>query len=71
MTKSDSSRIQSSQAKTGDDMSSKGFAARALSAGDRWANSNSTATNPSHSSEASDNRGYIESLHLFLPSIYR
>jgi hypothetical protein len=41
-------------------MSSKGFAARAQSAGDRWANSNSTATNPSDMSKASDNRGYIE-----------
>ncbi|KAL2188976.1 hypothetical protein L209DRAFT_752135 [Thermothelomyces heterothallicus CBS 203.75] len=36
MTKSDSSRIQSSQAKSGGDMSSGGFAARAQSAGDRW-----------------------------------
>jgi hypothetical protein len=52
-------------------MSSKGFAARAQSAGDRWANSNSTATNPSDMSKASDNRGYIESLYLFLLSIYR
>ncbi|PQE19739.1 hypothetical protein CJF32_00010196 [Rutstroemia sp. NJR-2017a WRK4] len=35
MTKSDSIRIQSSQAKNGRDMSSSGFAARAQSAGDR------------------------------------
>ncbi|KAI1807501.1 hypothetical protein F4811DRAFT_549878 [Daldinia bambusicola] len=35
MTKSDASRIQSGQAKSGGDMSSKGFAARAQSAGDR------------------------------------
>ncbi|EAA29480.1 hypothetical protein GE21DRAFT_5193 [Neurospora crassa] len=39
MTKSDSSRIQSSQAKGGGDMSSGGFAARAQSAGDRWSSS--------------------------------
>ncbi|KJK86982.1 hypothetical protein H633G_09164 [Metarhizium anisopliae BRIP 53284] len=38
MTKSDSSRIQSSQAKGGNDMSSGGFAARAQSAGDRHDN---------------------------------
>ncbi|KAL7619463.1 hypothetical protein AAE478_010002 [Parahypoxylon ruwenzoriense] len=35
MSKSDSSRIQSSQAKAGRDMSSGGFAARAQSAADR------------------------------------
>ncbi|KAL2262312.1 hypothetical protein VTK26DRAFT_1772 [Humicola hyalothermophila] len=41
MTKSDSSRIQSSQARSGGNMSSSGFAARAQSAGDRWAASQS------------------------------
>ncbi|OTA98177.1 hypothetical protein M426DRAFT_17678 [Hypoxylon sp. CI-4A] len=35
MSKSDSSRIQSSQAKGSNDMSPSGFAARAQSAGDR------------------------------------
>ncbi|KAK4704230.1 hypothetical protein P7C70_g1986, partial [Phenoliferia sp. Uapishka_3] len=35
MTQSDASRIQSSQAKSGGDMSSSGFAGRAQSAGDR------------------------------------
>ncbi|KAK3388488.1 hypothetical protein B0T20DRAFT_484062 [Sordaria brevicollis] len=40
MTKSDSSRIQSSQAKRGGNMSSGGFAARAQSAGDKWAGTN-------------------------------
>ncbi|KAF8848937.1 hypothetical protein BDZ45DRAFT_753292 [Acephala macrosclerotiorum] len=40
MTKSDSSRIQSSQATNGRDMSSNGFASRAQSAGDRNANAN-------------------------------
>ncbi|KAF5122007.1 uncharacterized protein E5D57_012480 [Metarhizium anisopliae] len=38
MSKSDSSRIQSSQAKNGGDMSASGFAARAQSAGDQHAN---------------------------------
>ncbi|USP79665.1 hypothetical protein yc1106_06939 [Curvularia clavata] len=38
MTQSDASRIQSSQALGGKDMSSGGFAARAQSAGDRNAN---------------------------------
>ncbi|KAM5430748.1 hypothetical protein McanMca71_005176 [Microsporum canis] len=38
MTKEDASRIQSSQATGGKDMSSGGFAARAQSAGDRNAN---------------------------------
>ncbi|KAK4234531.1 hypothetical protein C8A03DRAFT_37704 [Achaetomium macrosporum] len=37
MTQPDASRIQSSQAKSGGDMSSGGFAARAQSAGDRHA----------------------------------
>ncbi|RXK39001.1 hypothetical protein M231_03731 [Tremella mesenterica] len=37
MNKSDSSRIQSTQATGGKDMSSGGFAARAQSAGDRFA----------------------------------
>ncbi|KAL1792462.1 hypothetical protein ACET3X_008969 [Alternaria dauci] len=38
MGKSDTSRIQSTQAKSGGDMSSGGFAARAQGAGDRNAN---------------------------------
>ncbi|KAF7946150.1 hypothetical protein EAE96_009153 [Botrytis aclada] len=38
MTKEDASRIQSTQAQGGKDMSSLGFAARAQSAGDRNAN---------------------------------
>ncbi|PVH90355.1 hypothetical protein DM02DRAFT_678662 [Periconia macrospinosa] len=38
MTKSDASRIQSSQARSGGDMSSSGFAARAQSSRDRNAN---------------------------------
>ncbi|KAL2760352.1 hypothetical protein ACRALDRAFT_1073757 [Sodiomyces alcalophilus JCM 7366] len=37
MSKSDSSRIQSSQAKAGGDMTSSGFAARAQGAADRHA----------------------------------
>ncbi|QSZ31921.1 hypothetical protein DSL72_001490 [Monilinia vaccinii-corymbosi] len=41
MTKEDSSRIQSSQAKGGNDMSSTGFAARAQAAGDRADNASS------------------------------
>ncbi|PYI12558.1 hypothetical protein BO78DRAFT_412761 [Aspergillus sclerotiicarbonarius CBS 121057] len=44
MTKSDSERIQSSQAKSGGDMSSGGFASRAQAAGDRWAGQQSTGT---------------------------
>ncbi|RYO90154.1 hypothetical protein DL764_008483 [Monosporascus ibericus] len=38
MTQSDASRIQSSQAKSGGDMSGDGFSSRAQSAGDRNAN---------------------------------
>ncbi|OHE90543.1 hypothetical protein CORC01_14167 [Colletotrichum orchidophilum] len=38
MTKEDASRIQGSQAKAGNDMSSGGFAARAQGAGDRNTN---------------------------------
>ncbi|KAH7406392.1 hypothetical protein DE146DRAFT_786240 [Phaeosphaeria sp. MPI-PUGE-AT-0046c] len=38
MTQSDASRIQSSQARGGGDMTSSGFASRAQSAGDRNAN---------------------------------
>ncbi|KAK7178347.1 hypothetical protein PSPO01_15599 [Paraphaeosphaeria sporulosa] len=38
MTQSDASRMQSSQARGGGDMSSSGFASRAQSAGDRNAN---------------------------------
>ncbi|CAL5872473.1 uncharacterized protein PFLUO_LOCUS6737 [Penicillium psychrofluorescens] len=41
MFKSDASRIQSSQAKSGGDMSSGGFASRAQAAGDRDANTSS------------------------------
>ncbi|CAF9904685.1 MAG: hypothetical protein GOMPHAMPRED_002916 [Gomphillus americanus] len=52
MTKSDSSRVQSSQAKGGKDMSSSGFAARAQSAGDRNGNIGSS-TNQSNA----DNKG--------------
>ncbi|KDQ08058.1 hypothetical protein BOTBODRAFT_38276 [Botryobasidium botryosum FD-172 SS1] len=40
MTSSDASRIQSSQAKAGRDMSSNGFAARAQSSGAKNANNN-------------------------------
>ncbi|KAG8407462.1 hypothetical protein J3459_018191 [Metarhizium acridum] len=43
MTKSDSSRVQSSQAKSGGDMSSSGFAARAQSAGDQRAHQANTS----------------------------
>ncbi|KAK5459557.1 hypothetical protein LTS15_003686 [Exophiala xenobiotica] len=42
MTKSDAARIQSSQAKSGGDMSSSGFPARAQGAGDRNANANAS-----------------------------
>ncbi|KAK7894443.1 hypothetical protein LTR67_006204 [Exophiala xenobiotica] len=45
MTKSDAARIQSSQAKSGGDMSSSGFPARAQGAADR--NANATASNNS------------------------
>ncbi|KAJ5733031.1 hypothetical protein N7533_013478 [Penicillium manginii] len=50
--KSDAARIQSSQAKSGGDMSSGGFAARAQSAGDRNVKSES-ASFISYSSEQS------------------
>ncbi|KAK2058369.1 hypothetical protein LY76DRAFT_646238 [Colletotrichum caudatum] len=43
MTKDDASRIQSTQAQGGKDMSSGGFAARAQGAGDRNANANANA----------------------------
>ncbi|KAI0005247.1 hypothetical protein F4779DRAFT_52334 [Xylariaceae sp. FL0662B] len=43
MSKSDASRIQSSQAKSGGDMTSGGFAARAQSAGDRNQNASASA----------------------------
>ncbi|KAK5212296.1 hypothetical protein LTR47_007155 [Exophiala xenobiotica] len=42
MTKSDAARIQSSQAKSGGDMSSSGFPARAQGAADRNANANAS-----------------------------
>ncbi|KAF7896539.1 hypothetical protein EAF00_006553 [Botryotinia globosa] len=45
MTKDDASRIQSTQARGGNDMSSSGFAARAQGAGDRNANAGGAATN--------------------------
>ncbi|OJJ97560.1 hypothetical protein ASPACDRAFT_123473 [Aspergillus aculeatus ATCC 16872] len=54
MSKSDSSRIQSTQAKGGDDMSSGGFAARAQAAGDR---STSTNTGTAYSSSGSAQQG--------------
>ncbi|KAJ7055577.1 hypothetical protein C8F01DRAFT_1158658 [Mycena amicta] len=44
MTKGDSQRIQSSQAKGGRDMSSSGFASRAQSAGDRAQNAAPTTS---------------------------
>ncbi|GKZ79988.1 hypothetical protein AnigIFM56816_004197 [Aspergillus niger] len=47
-TKSDASRIQSSQARGGKDMSSGGFAARAQAAADRNANVASSKTGSSH-----------------------
>ncbi|TGO67695.1 hypothetical protein BOTNAR_0037g00320 [Botryotinia narcissicola] len=43
MTKDDASRIQSTQAQGGKDMSSSGFAARAQGAGDRNANAGGAA----------------------------
>ncbi|TVY88293.1 hypothetical protein LAWI1_G003979 [Lachnellula willkommii] len=43
MTKDASQRIQSSQAKNGGDMSGRGFASRAQSAGDKHANSSNSA----------------------------
>jgi len=45
MTKEDASRIQSSQAQGGKDMSSSGFASRAQSAGDRNTNAAAGQTN--------------------------
>uniref|UniRef100_A0A093UMD5 Uncharacterized protein n=1 Tax=Talaromyces marneffei PM1 TaxID=1077442 RepID=A0A093UMD5_TALMA len=56
MTKSDASRIQSSQARSGGDMSSKGFAARAQSAGDHWASSNYTSGGGSNQNISSAGR---------------
>ncbi|KAM5447034.1 hypothetical protein MaudCBS49596_006215 [Microsporum audouinii] len=44
MTKSDASRIQSTQARGGKHMSSSGFAARAQAAGDRNSNVSNTGT---------------------------
>ncbi|RAH86021.1 hypothetical protein BO86DRAFT_406448 [Aspergillus japonicus CBS 114.51] len=57
MSKSDSSRIQSSQAKGGGDMSSGGFAARAQAAGDRHASSASTSPGAAYSSSGSSQQG--------------
>ncbi|PLB47561.1 hypothetical protein P170DRAFT_437393 [Aspergillus steynii IBT 23096] len=53
MTQSDASRIQSSQAKGGGDMSSGGFAARAQSAGDRAATSTSQYSSQGSASQTS------------------
>ncbi|KAK0115594.1 hypothetical protein ONS95_000133 [Cadophora gregata] len=49
MSKGDSSRIQFSQAKSGGDMSSSGFAARAQSAADRSGNFGGGASGNSNS----------------------
>ncbi|GKZ24991.1 hypothetical protein AbraIFM66951_000465 [Aspergillus brasiliensis] len=52
MNKSDASRIQSSQAQGGKDMSSGGFAARAQAAADRNANVPASNTTSSHGSSS-------------------
>ncbi|KAK5202413.1 hypothetical protein LTR47_011301 [Exophiala xenobiotica] len=52
MSKGDSQRIQSSQAKGGKDMSSSGFASRAQSAGDR-----NSAGSGGNNQQGSVNRG--------------
>ncbi|CCC13232.1 hypothetical protein SMACR_12770 [Sordaria macrospora] len=56
MTKSDSSRIQSSQAKRGGNMSSGGFASRAQSSGDKWAASQRTKASGFTSRTSNSNR---------------
>ncbi|KAH6880463.1 hypothetical protein B0T10DRAFT_565682 [Thelonectria olida] len=71
MTKADSSRIQSSQQKSGGDMSSGGFAARAQSAGDGWGartGSVSSVSSDKDSSEA-DGQGRFKGkmIDLLLP----
>ncbi|KAH6708812.1 hypothetical protein BKA61DRAFT_614944 [Leptodontidium sp. MPI-SDFR-AT-0119] len=53
MTKSASSRIQSSQAKHRRDMSSSGFAARAQSAGDKRSNTNASKRGGDFSAQTS------------------
>ncbi|GAM88642.1 hypothetical protein ANO11243_066760 [Dothideomycetidae sp. 11243] len=50
MSQSDASRVQSTQAKSGGDMSSSGFAARAQGAGDRNANQSGGAGGGGHTS---------------------
>ncbi|KAK3080890.1 hypothetical protein LTS18_012189 [Coniosporium uncinatum] len=45
MSQSDAARVQSGQAKSGQDMSSSGFAARAQSAGDKNANQGGQSSN--------------------------
>ncbi|RAL13348.1 uncharacterized protein BO97DRAFT_423556 [Aspergillus homomorphus CBS 101889] len=57
LTKDDSARIQSTQARGGGDMSSGGFAARAQAAGDRYANMANTNPESSYSSSRSSNTG--------------
>ncbi|KAK4231906.1 hypothetical protein QBC38DRAFT_464861 [Podospora fimiseda] len=57
MTKSNSSRIQSSQAKNNCDMSSGGFASRAQSAGDRNMSGSSGSSGSQKSSTGSNNAG--------------
>ncbi|PYI10958.1 hypothetical protein BO78DRAFT_393488 [Aspergillus sclerotiicarbonarius CBS 121057] len=52
MSKSDASRIQSTQAQAGKDMSSGGFAARAQSAADRNANNAASNVGSSHGSSS-------------------
>ncbi|CAG8960635.1 hypothetical protein HYFRA_00013513 [Hymenoscyphus fraxineus] len=55
MTKEDSSRIQSTQAKGGNDMTSTGFAARAQGAADR--NTNAAATGGNNAQSGGKNSG--------------
>ncbi|RFU25212.1 hypothetical protein B7463_g11126, partial [Scytalidium lignicola] len=57
MDKSASERIQSSQAKSGGDMSSAGFAARAQSAGDRWSNTSGGGNSKGTVGGSSQNMG--------------
>ncbi|RAL00756.1 uncharacterized protein BO80DRAFT_445074 [Aspergillus ibericus CBS 121593] len=59
MSKSDASRIQSTQAQAGKDMSSGGFAARAQSAADR--NANNAASNVGSSSSQGSSSGSQQS----------
>ncbi|KAI1846207.1 hypothetical protein JX265_010584 [Neoarthrinium moseri] len=57
MSKADSERIQSSQAKSGGDMSQKGFGARAQSASDRNASSAQTQGAGSTNAKTGGNQG--------------